>query len=90
MLGLKDFGFHSITLINSLIHQVNKKRTKLMIEQYRIHCSNSFVVSMPNAYTLHIIEKYTKQCVKIQPETIFCGNLVLKCIKRVQDDSRAR
>lgn len=41
---------------------------------------------MPNAYTLHIIEKYTEQCVKIQPETIFCGYLVLKCIKRVQDD----
>lgn len=91
-LELRDLRFQSIKLITSLRYQVNKNRTKRMIKQSRIHCGgggeyqwkfqNIVKTKIENYFLLKNydfnIRKYTKISFKIQPETFFCGNLVLK------------
>lgn len=89
-LELRDLGFQSIKLITSLRHQVHKNRTKRMIQQSRIHCGRKISMKVPKycenqnkKYFLlknydFNIRKYTEISLKIQPETVFCGKLVLK------------
>lgn len=43
-LQLRDLGFQSIKLITSLRRQVNKNRTKRMIQQSRIHCGGKISI----------------------------------------------